>query len=226
VNVEGVGTNSVDKILFTNTQVETTTQFINVQTGGGYADPFDIEMHGCVAELGADVYLGGKVNFTSINSRYSAANINIDNADVKITRINDSFYTSDFYFLSGSASTSFQNTMWGAVAPALYANHRYEDGSLVKLTGVENNVISGVATNLYLLPATAGLYEVYAYFANAGSGNLYMASARVGADGTDVALIGGENGANMSISVASNYIRATQISGINQAISWGFRKLT
>jgi hypothetical protein len=226
VNVEGVGTNSVDKILFTNTQVETTTQFINVQTGGGYADPFDIEMHGCVAELGADVYLGGKVNFTSINSRYSAANINIDNADVKITSINDSFYTSDFYFLSGSASTSFQNTMWGAVAPALYANHRYEDGSLVKLTGVENNVISGVATNLYLLPATAGLYEVYAYFANAGSGNLYMASARVGADGTDVALIGGENGANMSISVASNYIRATQVSGINQAISWGFRKLT
>jgi hypothetical protein len=76
------------------------------------------------------------------------------------------------------------------------------------------------------MPVTAGLYEVYAYLANIGSGSLYMASARVGANGTTVALIGGENGANISISVASNYIRATQISGVNQAVSWGFRKLT
>jgi hypothetical protein len=226
VNVQGVGTNSVDKILFTNCQCETLTQFVNVQTGGGYADPFDIEMHNCIAELGTDVYLGGKVNFTSINSRYSSANINVDNVAVKLTTINDTFAASDIYFLSGAANTSFQNTMWGQSPPATYANHRYEDGVLVKLTGTEAGVISGVATNLFLLPVTAGLYEVYVYLANAGAGSLYMASARVGADGGEVARIGGESGANMTITVASNYVRATQTSGTNQTVSWGYRKLT
>ena len=226
VNIEGAGTNSVDKILFTNCQCETLTQFVNVQTGGGYADPFDIEMHGCVAELGTDVYLGGKVNFISINTRYSAANINVDNAAVKLTTINDTFAASDFFFLSGTPNTSFQNTMWGQTPSAIYGNRRYEDGVLVKLTGTEAGVVSGVATNLFLLPVTAGLYEVYVYLANAGSGSLYMASSRVGADGGEVARIGGESGANMAITVASNFVRATQTSGSTQTVSWGYRKLT
>jgi hypothetical protein len=226
VNIEGAGLNSVDKILFTNCQCETLTQFVNVQTGGGYVDPFDIEMHSCVAELGTDVYLGGRVNFISINSRYSSANINVDSVNVKLTTINDTFAASDFYFLSGTADGSFQNTIWGQSPSAIYGNRRYEDGVLVKLTGTEVGVISGVATNLVQLPVTAGLYEVYAYLANAGAGSLYMASARVGADGGEVALIGGENGANMSISVSGNFVQASQTSGVNQTVSWAFRKLT
>ena len=212
--------------MFTNCQCETLTQFINVQTGGGYADPFDIEMHNCVAELGTDVYLGGKVNFISINSRYSSANINVDNAAVKLTSINDTFAASDFFFLSGSPNTSFQNTMWGQNPPALYANRRYEDGALVKLTGTQANVVSGVATTLFALPLAAALYEVYAYLPNSGSGSLYMASSRIGADGNGLALIGGEAGANISISVSGTGVQVTQLSGVNQTIGWGYRKLT
>lgn len=226
VNIEGAGTNSVDKILFTNCQCETLTQFLNVQTGGGYADPLPIEMNNCVAELSAHIYLGSAVDLLTINSRFSSANIYVDDADVRLSSINDVFASADYYFTAGSAAACFLNTMWGENPPPLYANYRFEDGTLVKQTGTTASVASGVATNLFQLPVAAGLYEVYVYLANAGSGSLYMASARVGADGGEVALIGSEHGANMTITVASNYVRATQTSGASQTVSWGYRKLT
>ena len=226
VNIEGAGTNSVDKILFTNCQCETLTQFLNVQAGGGYVDPLVIEMNGCVAELSAHIYLGSPVDLLTINSRFSSANIYVDDADVRLSSINDVFASADYYFTAGDAATCFVNTMWGENPPATYQNSRWEDGVLVKATGTETGVVSGVATNLFQLPTTAGLYEVYVYLANAGAGSLYMASARVGADGGEVALIGSEHGANMTITVASNYVRATQTSGASQTVSWGYRKLT
>jgi hypothetical protein len=53
-----------------------------------------------------------------------------------------------------------------------------------------------------------------------------MASSRIGADGGELAVIGGEAGANISISTSGSGVRVTQTSGVNQTIGWGYRRLT
>jgi hypothetical protein len=225
VNIEGAGANSVDKVLFTNTQCETLTQFVNVQPSAGGGATFDIVMNNCVAELGAHVYLASNVNFTSINTRYSSANIYIDDPDAKITTINDTFAAADFYFLAGAPDTSFINTIWGYSPSAIYSNRVYQNGLLVQMSGTATGVANLTPTTLFSLSNAQALYEVFAYIPEAAAGTTYMNSSRLGGDGGTLARIGGEAGAGMTVTVSGTNVRAEQNSGTSQTINWRWRRI-
>jgi hypothetical protein len=226
INIEAAGDGSVDKILIEGCQTENLTNLLVIQPGGGYTYPFVIEINNGVFEMGSEISLSSPVHLITSNNRLSTANIYVNNANVKLSTYEDQFQSADFYFLAGSPSACFQNTVWGPNPSALYSKYEFDNGQLVRLTGSQSAVVSGVATTLFSLPVTAALYEVYAYVPNAAAGSLYMASSRIGADGGELAVIGGEAGANISISTSGSGVRVTQTSGVNQTIGWGYRRLT
>lgn len=227
INIEANGDGSVDKILLDGVQTENLTSVLNLQSGGGYTYPFVIEMRNGVYELGSEISLASPVHLITSNNRISGPGIFVDNANVKLSSYEDQFGgTAEFNFLAGSPETCFQNTVWGPNPSPIYSKYQFANGKLVQLTGTQSAVVSGVATTLFALPVTAALYEVYAYIPNAAAGSLYMASSRIGADGGTLAEIGGEAGANISLSVSGTAVQVTQTSGTNQTIGWGYRRLT
>lgn len=226
VNIEGAGAGAVDKLLFTSCQAETLTQFIYLQPGGGYspATHFTIECNNCIAELGADVHLGNEVHFISKNSRWTST-IYIASKDVRVSSEHDDFEgVGDYSFLTGDPYAVFVNLIHGPKPAPSHHRYSFLNGKLFQDSGTTLTT-SGVANTMFTLPATAALYEVFAYLPNASSGSVYMASARIGVDGGTVAKIGGEAGANISITVSGADVQVNQTSGVNQAVNWAYQRV-
>lgn len=224
IYVEGAGVGSIEKLLIAGCQSESVTQFLAVAATASYTNEFVIAIRDSVLELGSDIYLGKPVHLITENNRFSGASIYSDDAGNKFSTFTDFFEGgSEFYFLTGVFSSQFFETLWGPNPSPAYSNYVFNEGQLVNLIG-STSVPNVTATTLFTLPTTAGLYEIYAYLANGGS--TYMRSARIGTDGTNVVLIGGEGGAGMVASVSGTNVQVTQNSGITQTINWGYRRIT
>jgi hypothetical protein len=76
---------------------------------------------------------------------------------------------------------------------------------------------SAAAATLFT-PSIKGMYQVYAYIADAGAA--YVANGRFAFDGTNAVRMGGENGANLTLAVGGGNVQATQTSGIAQTVQY------
>lgn len=224
VYVEGAGVGSIEKLLIAGCQTENLTNSLVVASTASYTNEFVIMVRDCIFELGSDMYFGKPVHLITENNRFSSASIYSDNVSNKFSTFTDFFEGSaEFYFLTGVFSSQFFETLWGPNPSPAYGNYVFNEGRLVKRIG-STSVPNATATTLFSLPTTAGLYEIYAYLAAGGS--TYMRSARVGVDGTNVVLIGGEGGAGMVASVSGANVQVTQNSGVTQTVNWGYRRIT
>lgn len=98
------------------------------------------------------------------------------------------------------------------------------DGPSVNSGAGNTATVSGVATTIATISgASPALYEVFACLGGAGA--TYMSTARVGWDAANLTRIGGENGANLTITTSGANIQVTQISGINQIVAWFLLKI-
>lgn len=87
------------------------------------------------------------------------------------------------------------------------------------------NTTSGVAATLFTANLSiSALYEVTVVIGALGSGN-YMATARIATDTVALVRLGGENGANISITVSGANVQVTQTSGTNQSITYFYQKI-
>lgn len=92
-------------------------------------------------------------------------------------------------------------------------------------SGFFAGVVSGVAQTLFAPSLlSGGLFQVFVYMDSAGGA--YMATARVGVDRANVTRLGGENGANMTITVSGSDVKATQTSGSNQTIIYFYQRVS
>jgi hypothetical protein len=224
VYVEGAGVGSIEKLLIAGCQTENLTNSLAVASTASYTNEFVIMVRDCIFELGSDMYFGKPVHLITENNRFSSASIYSDNASNKFSTFTDFFEgTAEFYFLTGSPLNQFFETLWGPNPSPLYSNYVFNEGQLVNLTG-STTVANVTATTMFALPVAAGLYEVYAYLAAGGS--MFMRSARVGTDGTNVVLIGGEGGSGVVLSVSGAGVQVTQNSGVTQTVYWGYRRIT
>lgn len=82
---------------------------------------------------------------------------------------------------------------------------------------------TGTATTIFTPANGVAMYEVYASIDSAGSA--YMATARIGFDGSNVFRMGGENGANMTITVSGSNVQVTQTSGATQTVRYSYLKI-
>jgi hypothetical protein len=224
VYVEGAGAGSIEKLLLAGCQTENLTNLLAVSATASYTNEFVIMIRDGIFELGSDIYLGKPVHLITENNRFSGSGIYSDDATNKFSTFTDFFEGgAQFWFLTGVFTNQFFETVWGPNPSPVYSKYVFNSGLLVNLTGL-TSVVNVTATTLFTLPTTAGLYEIYAYIA--GIGSTYMRSARVGTDGTNVVLIGGEGGAGMVASVSGADVQVTQNSGITQPVSWGYRRIT
>lgn len=81
--------------------------------------------------------------------------------------------------------------------------------------GVFNNTATTITT---ISGATPAMYDVFACLGGAGAN--FMANARLGWDGTNLTRMGGENGANMTITVSGANVQVTQTAGSTQTVAW------
>ena len=179
-------------------------------------------------------------------SLQNAWTCNVSGGAYSVTRANTTGYASGVWAIWTTGTTVWECTTAGTsagAAPSIVGKvvgDTVTDGTVVWTmrslttasfipefsfgqTGV-TSVLNSSATTLFTLPTTAALYEIYAYLA--GGGSTYMRSARVGTDGTNVALIGGEGGAGMVASVSGLNVQVTQNSGVTQTVNWGYRRIT
>lgn len=228
VNVEGaeiVGGNAgVEKLLFTNCQTETLTQFLNIQANTlSFSLPFVIEARNCIMELGCDIFLGSDCHFISRNNRYSNASIFINDVAARLSSYEDDFEgTSDISFLAGAPATSFVNLVHGVSPSPTYKNQSYLDAVLLK-DRATTSVPNATATTIYVIPAEAAFYDIYVYIANGAS--IYDSVATVVHNGTNATIKNIDNGTGMSITLSGLAIQANQNSGTTQDVEIAvFRK--
>jgi len=117
------------------------------------------------------------------------------------------------YHLYENVSTAGPYTTWEQKSPTgtlVIAN----DALYSKTTSV--TAATATATTVATISGNAGFFECYAYIDSAGGA--YMSTARIGWDRANLVRLGGENGANMTITVSGANIQVTQTSGVSQTV--------
>ena len=96
-------------------------------------------------------------------------------------------------------------------------------GGTASNRGNTGSIASGVATTMFSVSGTNGLYLVVAYINNSGAPD-YQASALVTVGGTASNVnITAQNGAAMVISASGTNIRVTQTAGSSQTVQWAYQ---
>jgi hypothetical protein len=99
-------------------------------------------------------------------------------------------------------------------------------GGSVTLTGAGINsgkgtvsATTGVATTILTPTLSArGMYLIFAYVDSVGAS--YVANARIAVEGSTVVRMGGENGANLTITATATAVQVTQSSGVSQTVTY------
>jgi hypothetical protein len=99
----------------------------------------------------------------------------------------------------------------------------YVDGNAVKSGGGNVSAATATAVTIFAPADGAGMYQVYANIDLSSAA--YMSNARIGFDGSAVTRMGGENGANLTITVSGSNIQITQTSGITQTVRYSYLKI-
>ena len=138
--------------------------------------------------------------------------------DSIINTITDASLNKDYKNLSTSLGLT-QSLVTGVTGT--YINN----GNAVNSGGGSVATTSGVAATLFTANLSiSALYEVTVVIAGLGSGS-YMATARIVTDTVALVRLGGEDGANISITVSGANVQVTQISGAPQAITYFYQKI-
>lgn len=94
VNIAPIETgNPIDKVTIDNCQAEYCSHFLTYD--GANTRAFDIDLRGCIPQLGADIYLGNICNFNS-TSTHLMAFVYYDHPSVKINSVYDWFEFQNF----------------------------------------------------------------------------------------------------------------------------------
>lgn len=101
--IEGDGPQSLDNITLDNCQAETLANFILVAPTNASTYAFTLQCRMCIAELGADIELNGKVHFASYNNRWTIG-IYVNDTDVKVSSIGDYFGAGNQFWFVGTSS--------------------------------------------------------------------------------------------------------------------------
>jgi len=99
------------------------------------------------------------------------------------------------------------------------------NGPAIKSASAVVSIPTATATTIFTPSGTLGMYQVFACLPDSGSGTTYMATARIGYDRSAPARMGGENGANLSITVSGANVQVTQTSGVTQSIYYTYQKI-
>lgn len=99
------------------------------------------------------------------------------------------------------------------------------NGPAIKSTSGLISVPTATATTIFAPSGTLGMYEVFVCLPDSGTGTTYMATARIGYDRSAPARMGGENGANLSITVSGANVQVTQTSGVTQTLYYTYQKI-
>lgn len=183
---------------------DTLAYFIRVDTSTGFENVYSvIDLDGCVCE--APLLFERQCHVVSRNSRY-LFNPTCTGADIFVESYSDTFFPATLKW-----------TMSG-LRPRLFVS----PGS-TQTSGAVAGIATAVATTLFALPVSAGMYVVYVYIV--GAGVLYMSTARIGHDGTVLTRMGGDNAANMTITVAGANVQCTQISGLPQTVNYAYYRV-
>lgn len=99
------------------------------------------------------------------------------------------------------------------------------DGPSINSGSGNTSTTTGVATTIATVSgATPAMFLVFACLGGAGS--TYMSNARIGWDATNLFRMGGENGANLTITTSGSNIQVTQISGLTQLVAWSILRIS
>jgi hypothetical protein len=99
----------------------------------------------------------------------------------------------------------------------------YIDGNAIKSGGGFVSAATATAVTIFAPANGSGMYEVYANVDLSSAA--YMSNARIGYDGSAVTRMGGENGANLTITVSGSNIQVTQTSGVTQNVRYSYIKI-
>ena len=97
------------------------------------------------------------------------------------------------------------------------------NGNAIKSGGGFVSAATGTAVTIFAPANGSGMYQVYANIDLSSAA--YMSNARIGFDGSTVTRMGGENGANLTITVSGSNIQVTQTSGVTQNVRYSYIKI-
>lgn len=192
-----------DNFRMVNCQAESIDYFLHVDTSTGFENNYNqIQLIGCIVE--AECLIERQSKIVSVSSRYTE-DVTCSGDDVEVHSFADSWLpTTKKFVMSG-------------LRPRLFVS----PGSTQTSGSVSAN--NATATTAFTLPASAGVYKVYAYIANVGS--LYQSVADLVCDGTTLLRIDGVNGANLTITVSGRNVQVTQSSGVTQSVAYQWLRI-
>jgi hypothetical protein len=95
VNLVGNGAESLDNITLDNCQAEFCSHFVNFVAGSTNNTPPQINVHNCIHQIDADVYLGSPCEYNSQNNHIMSY-IYVDSVNVRVNSINDRYQFLNF----------------------------------------------------------------------------------------------------------------------------------
>lgn len=193
-----------DNFQMINVQAESIDYFLRVDTSTGFENVYNqYQLIGCIVE--APCLIERQCKIVSVSSRYTE-NVTCSGDDIEVHSYADSWLpTTTGFVMSG-------------LRPRLFVN----PGSTLTAKSV-TGVVTATATTMFTLPASAGMYQVYAWISNVGSA--YQSVARLVCDGTTLIRIEGTNGANLTITVSGRNVQCTQSSGVNQTVNYSYQRI-
>jgi len=137
VNLVGNGAESLDNITLDNCQAESCAHFINFASGTTNNTPPQINVHNCIHQMSADVYLGSPCEYNSQNNHIMSY-IYVQSTGVRVNSINDKFQflnfvsgtTWDISVVSGDVNTIYTYVPGRNPSSVLGSNARVNGSSI------------------------------------------------------------------------------------------------
>lgn len=138
--------------------------------------------------------------------------------DSVINVLTDTSTSRNYNGVTTNAGTT-QVQLSGAIGSITQADNRINSGTGSVAT------TSGVAATLFTTSlVTASMYIVYAYIDSSGSATL-VANAMISVDRGATVRMGGDNGANLTITVSGDNVQVTQTSGAGQTVQYRYLRV-
>jgi len=95
VNLVGNGAEALDSVTLDNCQAEFCSHFVNFVAGSTNTTPPQINVHNCIHQIDADVYLGSPCEYNSQNNHIMSY-IYVQSTNVRVNSINDKYQFLNF----------------------------------------------------------------------------------------------------------------------------------
>jgi hypothetical protein len=144
VNLVGNGAEALDNVTLDNCQAENCSHFINFVAGSTNNTPPQINVHNCIHQLSADVYLGSPCEYNSQNNHIMSY-IYVDSVNVRVNSINDRYQFLNFssgptwgiVVVSGDVNTIYTYAPGKNPSSALGPNARFSAAAINNAPNVQ-----------------------------------------------------------------------------------------